>query len=118
MDFGHTDLFVRELDNAVRTHPDFPDYDWQRFARKTVYFLFVYSMSSAILASDNDARDTKALMDCITKFTLGVDSEFCCSVHETALRTDEIPEGTYVTVVPNEDTGPEKGQVLTEWKTH
>lgn len=69
--------------------------------QKTINYLFVYA-SETSYAADNDNHECKAVTDTICAFLQGGDSpETTDFTYQSLFRpTPELPEGTYITVVP------------------
>lgn len=96
-------LFAESIHYSIEKSQNFLSYDFKKFDRKVFVFLFVYSIKHAkqFKIPDNDNHDTKNVQDAIAMFLPGGDSAFSTSTLLTAEATNEIPEGTYVTVFPS-----------------
>lgn len=83
-----------------------------KICQKTVNYLFVFA-SKTSSAADNDNHECKAVTDAVCKLLLGGDSAETTdfTYQSLFLPTGELPEGTYITVVP------ERGKLVSPKET-
>lgn len=113
----HPVIFAEEITALILQHQDFEEYDFEKFERKLLHYLYVYSTSRrGISCADNDNHETKYVQDAVAAFLPGGDSPFTCSILSSAVRTSEIPEGTYVTVTKMQDGAKADAEVVAFWR--
>ena len=91
---------------SIVLDPDFQNYDFSRFKKKIIHYLYVYRdlPTNKMYLIDNDNHETKHVTDAIVRFLPAGDTPLNCNFYSSAIITDLIPEGTYITVTPM-DTG-------------
>ena len=89
-----------------------------KFSTKIVHFMYVYSEnpSEKRFIADNDNHETKYVQDAITMFLPNGDSPFCCSTYSSAIMTNEISEGTYLTITTEENGILPSEMIVDYWK--
>ena len=103
--FERVTFFRDEINSSIKTAEGFDEYDFRKFSTKIVHFMYVYSEnpSEKRFIADNDNHETKYVQDAITMFLPNGDSPFCCSTYSSAIMTNEIAEGTYLTITTEEN---------------
>lgn len=94
------DTVRQSMANLMREIND----DLSAFRSKTILFLFSYSSANRRKMLDNDNHDTKGIQDAITSHLPGGDGALSCRVIYDTVLTDEVEEGTYITVMPSNRT--------------
>lgn len=90
---------------SILLDPNYQQYDFSKYKRKIIHYLFVYRdlPTNRMYLIDNDNHETKHVTDAIVRFLPAGDTPLNCNFYSSALLTDLVPEGTYVTVTPMED---------------
>jgi hypothetical protein len=96
------DFFREEIRRNLECNDDFSSLDKLSFSKKLVHFMYAYPESSGNerWIPDNDSHEIKFILDAITRLLPGGDHPMMCSIYSSAIRTNLIPEGTYITVTP------------------
>ncbi len=112
-------VFFREaISNAFKTAPNFDIYDLSKYACKIIHFCYVYNDESAkkMMATDNDDHETKYVQDAIAMYLPGGDSPFSTSIFSSAVLTNEIQEGTYITVTQRDHGVLPEQKIISFWR--
>ena len=65
---------------------------------------------------DNDNHETKHVTDAIARLLPAGDTPLNCNFYSSAMVTDQIPEGTYITVTAMEKGMMEDKEIVRFWK--
>ena len=89
---------------SILLDPEYQTYDFSQFKRKIIHYLYVYRdlPANKMYLIDNDNHENKHVTDAIVRFLPAGDTPLNCNFYSSALVSDQIPEGTYVTVTPME----------------
>lgn len=111
------DIFASAVRQGILTAPSYDHFDTSRYIEKTVHFLYVYPISGryGTLAVDNANHLIKGVLDAATMFLPGGDSPFSCSVYSSAVHSDEVVSGTYLTILPGRDKLMSSEKILSFW---
>lgn len=116
---GHDrEIFFRnEILHGIRDAPNFHDVSFDIFEKKLVHFLYVYgdNPASKVFCVDNDSHATKYVQDAVTSLLPGGDSPFSCSIYSSAALSSDVPESTFITVMPLEDRLKSDEELITFW---
>lgn len=85
---------------AIQTAEGFGSYEFGKFAEKTVELDFVRGSADARTAPDPDNYEYAPLVKGAVSFLPNTDQPLSCDVYIRGELRDDIPAGTYVTVVP------------------
>ncbi len=112
--------YANSIQWSIKLQENYMTYDFTKFVNKILHFLYVYidSPQSKWFSSDNDSHETKPIIDAITQFLPNGDSPFTCDIYNTAVRTNEVSEGTYITVTSRSDGIKLNEDVINFWKNH
>lgn len=103
---------------SILLDPDFQHYDFTKFKRKIIHYLYVYRdlPANRMYLIDNDNHENKHVTDAIVRFLPAGDTPLNCNFCSSAMVTDLIPEGTYVTVTTMEDGVMDTGEIVDFWR--
>lgn len=88
------------------------------FTEVSVDFLFIYGTEDLHGHLDSDAHDIKKTLDNICRFFPHGDSSEYCSVTMRTAVSHKIPEGTYITAIPDLESKISRGAVIETWERH
>lgn len=111
-------MYREPLHYAVAGCENFRSYDFDSFAWKTIQFLYIYRglPANKIYICDNDNHETKPIIDAIAHFLPLGDHPLSCEIHASAMLSDEVEEGTYITVTRLSEGMKTAKEVLEYWK--
>ena len=103
---------------AITACDNYESYPFEEYAWKTVHFFYVYHglPANKIYICDNDNHETKHVIDAITHFLPLGDHPLSCEIHASATLSDEVEEGTYITVTRLDDGLKSRAEILKFWK--
>ncbi len=89
---------------SIILDPAFQNYDFGKYKRKIIHYLYIYRdlPANRMYLIDNDNHETKHVTDAIVRLLPAGDTPLNCNFYSSAMVTDLIPEGTYVTVTTME----------------
>lgn len=95
-------MYQDSVRHAIMLAPNFGEYDFTRYREKMLHYLFVFngSLRDGRRFIDNDNHETKHVTDGIVSFLPGGDAPLCCRFFYDAILENRIPEGSYITVLP------------------
>ena len=113
-------FFRDDIAASIKGADEFETFDFEEFSNKIVHYLYVYGDHPANkrFVVDNDNHETKFVQDAITMFLPYGDSPFWCSTYSSAVLSNRIPEGTYVTVTPYHTGIFTDERVVAWWEKH
>lgn len=113
-------FFRDDIAACIKRADEFETFDFEKFSSKIVHYLYVYSDHPAQkrFVVDNDNHETKYVQDAITMFLPYGDSPFWCSTYSSAILSNRIPEGTYITVTPYQTGILTDERVVAWWEKH
>lgn len=102
---------------AIMIDPSFASYDFEKYQRKIVHYLYIYHdlPTNKMYLIDNDNHETKHVTDAIIQFLPGGDSPLTCNFYASAAVSEAIPEGTYVTVTTATDGIKSDEEIIRYW---
>lgn len=103
---------------SIVLDPDFQGYDFSKYKRKIVHYLYIYRdlPKNKMYLIDNDNHETKHVTDAIVRLLPAGDTPMNCNFYYSAMVTDLIPEGTYVTVTTMENGMMEDDEIVSFWR--
>ena len=103
---------------SIVLDPDFQSYDFSRYKRKIIHYLYIYRdlPNNKMYLIDNDNHETKHVTDAIVRLLPAGDTPMNCNFYYSAMVTDLIPEGTYVTVTTMENGMMEDDEIVSFWR--
>ena len=109
---------IAHPDYAITACDNYGSYPFEEYAWKTIHFFYVYHglPANKIYICDNDNHETKPVIDAITHFLPLGDHPLSCEIHASATLSDEVGEGTYITVTHLEDGLKSRADILKFWK--
>ena len=115
---GQSKIYREAVRYAITACDNYGSYPFEEYAWKTVHFFYVYHGLSAnkIYICDNDNHETKHVIDAITHFLPLGDHPLSCEIHASATLSDEVEEGTYITVTRLGDGLKSREDILKFWK--
>lgn len=110
-------MYKEVIGHAILKMPNCDDL-FDRFTRKTFHYTFVYpdSKKKSYFIIDSDNHETKSVTDAVARFTKGHDDAQYCDFVYTTLLTNELPEGTYLTVFPSMKMSISDEKLIEFWK--
>ena len=109
----------RPLEGYIRSFIRINDVNVENFVKKTIFFLFCYPASaSTAMIMDSDNHDTKNVVDAICSVFPGGDTGLLTKIILSTVQTDDVPEGTYVTVLPDMNCSVQDDEVVSHWKDY
>ena len=111
-------IFRESVQTAIKTAPNFEQYPFEKYLYKTINYCFVYPRKgmSELYISDTDNHETKSITDAICHYLPKKDSGLYTDFSYKTIATDAIPEGTYITVLPQADMRMAQEQLLEYWQ--
>ena len=111
-------VYREPLHYAISGCENFQEYDFDSFAWKTIQFLYVYHglPTNKIYICDNDNHETKPVIDAIAHFLPLGDHPLSCEIHASATLSDEVEEGTYITITRLDEGMKTPKGILDFWK--
>lgn len=106
---------------AIEHAAGYESYDFRRFSCKILQFLYVYNVTQRnknIAIADNDNHETKLVQDAIVLFTPGGDHGLSCSNYSKTVMTDDLPQGTYITLVEEKNGIMSAEKIIDKWAEH
>lgn len=103
---------------SIVLDPDFQSYDFSKYKRKIIHYLYIYRdlPNNKMYLIDNDNHETKHVTDAIVRLLPAGDTPMNCNFYYSAMVTDLIPEGTYVTVTTMENGMMEDDEIVSFWR--
>lgn len=103
---------------AITACDNYGSYPFEEYAWKMIHFFYVYHglPANRVYICDNDNHETKHVIDAITHFFPLGDHPLSCEIHASATLSDEVEEGTYITVTRLEDGLKSRADILKFWK--
>lgn len=103
---------------SILVDPRFCAYDFSKFKKKILHYLYVYRdlPSHSMYLIDNDNHESKYVTDAITRYLPAGDTPLSCNFYSSAVVTDSIPEGTYVTVTAFDLGIKAEADIIAFWK--
>ena len=103
---------------SIILDPLFPQYDFSGFKKKIFHYLYIYHdlPANRMYLIDNDNHETKHVTDAIARLLPAGDTPLNCNFYSSAMVTDQIPEGTYITVTAMEKGMMEDKEIVRFWK--
>lgn len=97
--------------------PEFQSYDFSKYKKKIIHFLYIYHdlPLNRIYLIDNDNHETKHVTDAIVRLLPAGDTPLNCNFYSSAMLTDRIAEGSYVTVTTMEDGLMKEDDIVSFW---
>ena len=87
--------------------------------RMLMHYLFVYPTSKPTnQVPDSTNHDIRNVQDAIAVNLFGSDAWDTCNAYFTTVTTDEIPEGTYITVCRDDENVPKFFEIIERWRAH
>lgn len=111
-------IFRNEIVYAIEHDDRFQSYDFSRFDHKIIQFLYVYNLdprSHSHRIIDNDNHETKAIQDAVALFLPGGDCGLTCANFSASTLSNEIPEGTYITVAAAKNGVKPSDEIIKRW---
>ena len=104
---------------SIILDPDFQTYDFSRYKKKIIHYLYIYRdlPANKMYLIDNDNHETKHVTDAIVRFLPAGDTPLNCNFYSSAMLTDLIPEGTYITVTPMESRMLPDNEIVDFWRS-
>ena len=95
-------MYQDSVRHAIMLASNYHEYDFARYRDKMIYYLFAYNgnVHDGRRYIDNDNHETKHVTDGIVSFLPGGDAPLCCRFFYDAILENRIPEGSYITVLP------------------
>lgn len=111
-------MYKEVIGYAILKMPNYDDGFFDSFNRKTFHYTFVYpdDEKKSYFIIDSDNHETKSVTDAVARFTKGRDDAQYCDFVYTTLLTNELPEGTYLTVFPSMRTTISDEKLIDFWK--
>ena len=103
---------------SIVLDPNFQSYDFSKYKRKIIHYLYIYRdlPNNKMYLIDNDNHETKHVTDAIVRLLPAGDTPMNCNFYYSAMVTDLIPEGTYVTVTTMENGMMEDDEIVSFWR--
>lgn len=105
------------LKNAIKNASGFDQYPFENYRYKTINYIFVYPRKgmNQLFIADTDNHETKSITDAICDYLPHRDSGLYSDFFFTTIATDTIPEGTYITVFPQNKMLQTEEQLIDYW---
>ena len=103
---------------SIILDPAFQSYDFGKYKRKIIHYLYIYRdlPANRMYLIDNDNHETKHVTDAIVRLLPAGDTPLNCNFYSSAMVTDLIPEGTYVTVTTMESGMMSDSDIVEFWR--
>ena len=113
-------IYNDSVNFAIRTAPNFDEFDFSKFKHKIIHYLYVYQdfPANKLYLIDNDNHETKYTTDAITNLFPSGDTPLCCDFYSSAIISNAIPEGTYITVTEFSTGILQNEAIVNAWKEH
>ena len=110
-------MFADSVRYAIRSAPHYDEYDFARYRKKNVSFLYVYEAAAAHRGwiADNDNHEVKFVLDAIVCHLPEGDTPLSTSIHMSTVVSDDLAEGTYICVSPSDSGIPAVTDILEFW---
>ena len=104
---------------SILLDPAFQSYDFSRYKKKIIHYLYIYRdlPANKMYLIDNDNHETKHVTDAIARVLPAGDTPLNCNFYSSAMVTDLIPEGTYITVTPMESGMMADNDIVDFWRS-
>ena len=111
-------FFRDSVIESLLSNPGYASFDFSVYQEKTIQYLFIYSAKTAEKRRlvDADNHETKYVTDAICALLPSGDSALCCSFFYSTVITDDVPEGTYITITPELNRLKPANQIIEFWK--
>ena len=102
---------------SIVLDPAFSRYDFSKFKKKIIHYLYVYRdlPTNKMYLIDNDNHETKHVTDAICRLLPAGDTPLNCNFYASAMLTDCVPEGTYITVTTMENGLMNEKEIVSFW---
>lgn len=114
---GESYLFFKsEVMEGIKRELKKTDFSQMSFQEKLISFLYVYPSSMREPPPDNDNHETKYLIDAIALMTPGGDGAYCTSLFSSAVKTDQVFPGCYISLTAAQFGIPSANSVISFWE--
>ena len=113
---NHVDLYAKDLTSAIEHNDAFKNGHLSSFSKRSVTFLFAYPIGTQ--AHDCDNHDTKSILDALMRYLPGGDSPDACTVCYISKNTNELEQGTYICINPEEECFIKSDQIISIFRSN
>lgn len=112
----HSQAYADEVSAAIEKNYRYKYFSREKFANKTIFFLFAIEAGSRFI--DNDNYDTTAVTNSIASHLYGGDSPLSCRMIYDSVLAEDIKPGTYITVLPGKTAVADVNDVIKFWENN
>lgn len=111
-------MFADGVRYAIRSAPLYDEYDFARYRKKNISFLFVYGAAAAHRGwiADNDNHEIKYVLDAIACYLPEGDNPLSAAIHMSTVVSNDLIEGTYICVSPADKEIPTSAEMVEYWQ--